>query len=91
MRGARTTPVPWSLQSRPEAGKSRVYVLPITHTKPTASENGIEILPRQQASTIVSLFYLPHNLINPSPKCAPYPRQMGPDTGLPNCSLTANP
>jgi hypothetical protein len=27
-------------------GKSRVYVLPISHTRPTESENGIEVLPQ---------------------------------------------
>lgn len=27
-------------------GKTRVYVLPITHTKPFESENGLEILPQ---------------------------------------------
>ena len=29
-----------------EAGKTRVYVLPITHTRPLQSEDGVEVLPQ---------------------------------------------
>jgi hypothetical protein len=32
-----------------ENGKTRVYVLPVTHTKPFESENGVELLPQWNA------------------------------------------
>lgn len=31
-----------------EGGKTRIYVLPITHTKPQRSENGVELLPKSK-------------------------------------------